>query len=446
MTGTVTVLTPTLAGGTVELGRKLYRKRILPIGQLDYKGRKLDFNRAYNDNLAEAFREGAFDTVPFQLAPDDNSHSNAVDRSAGEIVGLESTDDGLWATVSATDKGSSIIDENDMLPVSVRVVEGYTRSDGKTTREYPAALQHVLATWAPRISGMGRWEPIACAQETDEVIDLSALAFEAPLGPFGHTVTTKHHIRIDGQRIRELADKRVNQAIDQLTGAVSPQATKTPVHPDGAGEEGAPVASLTEEETAALRAVFPIFQKFVQEDEGSPTKVEAPPAPVKFEAPKVEEPKVEAPAEGAPAEERKPEPLAAAQDGVGTQALELAQVEMRTKLDAAAVELATIKAERAQERWAVEAAGLVRDYGIPPAIVAMAEPLLKGNHVVELSEGSVDASEVLRNVLHTVAKTYGRQVDLSGPRGTAHDLSQGDVEVQERDAFLAARRAERFAN
>lgn len=438
MTGTVTVLTPTLASGALELGRKLYRKRILPIGELDYKGRKLNFNRAYNDNLAAAFRDGAFDTVPFQLAPDDNSHTNAVDRAAGEIVGLESTDDGLWSTISATDKGAAIIDEHPDLPVSVRVVEGYTRADGKTTREYPAALQHVLATWAPRISGMGRWEPITCAQETDEVIDLSALTFTPD--PAG---TTVHHLHIDGQKIRELTDKRVDQAINQLTGAVSPQATQTPTEHGGAGEEGAPVASLTDEEAAALRAVFPIFKKFVaDDDEGAPAKVDAPPAPVKFEEP----PKVDEPTEDAPTEDRVPEPVAASQDGVGAQALELAQIEMRSQLDAAAVELATIKAEREAERWAVEAAELVRDYGIPPAIVSMAEPLLKGRRVVELSEGSVDASEVLRSVLHTVAKTYGRKVDLSGPRGTAHDLSQGDAEVEERTAFLAARRAEGFAN
>jgi len=417
MTGRLTILGPTVDGGAIELGRKLYRKRILPIGRLDYKGRQLNFNRAYNDNLAEAFRDGAFDTVPFQLAPDDNSHTNAVDRAAGEIVGLESTDDGLWATVSASDKGAALIDEHENLPVSVRVVEGYTRADGKSTRSYPAALQHVLATWAPRLSGMGPWHAVACADETDpdKVIDLSALTF--------------------------------TESITQLTDPVSPQATQTPAQPGGAGEEGAPVASLTEEETAALRAVFPIFKKFVEDDEGSPTKVDAPPAPVKFEEP----PKVDEPAEDAPAEEATPELVNASEDGtggagVGAQALELAQIEMRTKLDAAAVELATIKAEREAERWAVEAAELVRDYGIPPAIVSMAEPLLKGRRVVELSEGSVDASEVLRNVLHTVAKTYGRKVDLSGPRGTAHDLSQGDVEVEERDAFLAARRAEGFAN
>lgn len=440
MTGTVTVLTPTLASGALELGRKLYRKRILPIGELDYKGRKLNFNRAYNDNLAAAFRDGAFDTVPFQLAPDDNSHTNAVDRAAGEIVGLESTDDGLWSTISATDKGAAIIDEHPDLPVSVRVVEGYTRADGQTTRSYPAALQHVLATWAPRISGMGRWEPIACAQETDEVIDLSALTFTPEPGPRG---TTVHHLHIDGQKIRELTNESVAKAINQLTGAVSPQATQTPTEHGGAGEEGAPVASLTDEEAAALRAVFPIFKKFVEDDEGAPsTKVDTPPAPPKFEEP----PKVEEPTEDAPTENRVPEPIAASDDGVGAQALELAQIEMRGQLDAAAVELATIKAEREAERWAVEAAELVRDYGIPPAIVSMAEPLLKGKRVVELSEGSVDASEVLRSVLHTVAKTYGRKVDLSGPRGTAHDLSQGDAEVEERDAFLAARRAEGFAN
>jgi hypothetical protein len=409
VTGAVTVLSPTLASGAVELGRKLYRKRILPIGELDYKGRKLNFNRAYNDNLAAAFRDGAFDCVPFQLAPDDNSHTNAVDRAGGEIVGLESCDDGLWSTISATDKGATIIDEHPDLPVSVRVVEGYTRADGKTTREYPAALQHVLGTWAPRISGMGRWEPIACAQETDEVIDLSALTFT----PEGDTT----------------------------------QATQTPVDDGGAEEKGAPVAQLTDEELAAMRAVLPLFKKFAEDEAVEPKKADAAPEQPTF----VEPPKVEAGGGsedgGKKVEDRVSEPIAAAEDNKPGQALELALIEQRTQMDRMAVELAEERSHRHAALWKNERESLVRDYGIPPAIVTLAEPLLKGNkHVVELAEGgSVDAGEVLRSVLHTVAKTYGRRVDLSGPTGTSHDAPSDDDGAAEREAFLASQRDAGFA-
>jgi len=217
VTGKVTVLTPTVSSGAIELGRKMYRKQILPIGELPYKGRKLQFTPDYINNLVAAFKDGAFDAVPFQLAPDDNSHSNAVDRAAGEIVGLEAGEDGLYATVSATERGAAILDEHPNLAVSVRVVEGYERNDGKTSREYPAALQHVLATWAPRIAGMKPWEPINCSEETDEVMDLSALTFTP-----------------DG-------DAKEDSANSAITG--------------GETTKGAPVAQLTEEELAAVRAM-----------------------------------------------------------------------------------------------------------------------------------------------------------------------------------------------
>ncbi|MCW2902588.1 MAG: hypothetical protein JWO67_4853 [Streptosporangiaceae bacterium] len=445
MTGKITVQTPVVNSGAIELGRTTWRKQILPIGELPYKGRKLQFTRDYINNLVTAYKDKAFDAVPFQLAPDDNSHSNAVDRAAGEIIGLEATDDGLYATVSASEKGADILRAHPNLGVSVRVVEGYERNDGKTTRSYPAALQHVLATWAPRIAGMKPWEPVECAQETDEVLDLSALTFTAPAAlPVSTTeASTNVRLLIDGREIRDVTDKRVAEALDRLK--TTEQATQAPAGSGGDQEKGAPpVAALTDEELTAMRAVLPLFRKFAENDEVKPAdNAGKAPEPVKFEAPKVED-KTD---EDVKAEGKTPELIAASQDSVGAQALELAQIEMRTRMDAQAVELATIKAEREAERWAVEAAELVRDYGIPPAIVQMSEPLLRGSHVVELSNSTtVDASEVLRNVLHTVAKTYGRKVDLSGPAGTAHDLSQDDAEVSERAAFLAARRAEGFAN
>jgi hypothetical protein len=125
--------------------------------------------------------------------------------------------------------------------------------------------------------------------------------------------------------------------------------------------------------------------------------------------------------------------------------VELALVEMRTVSDRQAVELAEIRAERDAEKWKYESEQLVRDYGIPPAIVSLCEPLLKGSkHVVELSDGSVDAGDVLRQVLTTVAKTYGRRVDLSGPIGTSQELSAADLEATERADFLARQHAAGF--
>jgi hypothetical protein len=406
MTGRVTVLTPTDKSEAVELGRKLYRKRVLPIGELDYKGRRLIFDRAYNDSLAAAFRDGAFDTVPFQLAGDDNAHTNAVDRSGGDIIGLESTDDGLWSTISATEKGAAIIDEHPDLPVSVRVVEGYTRSDGKSTREYPAALQHVLGTWAPRISGMGRWQPVDCAEETDEVIDLSALTFTP-----------------DGDAKQEI---------------------QTPAAPSGVSEvstdqEGGPMVPISDEMKVHLEALRPLFAELDKKPEPEAVKAEvAPQSPAFVEAPVASEVEPEV------VKVEEPVLVSAAEDNTDN-SVELALVEMRTVSDRQAIELAELKAERDAREWKHESASLVRDYGIPPAIVSLCEPLLKGSkHVVELSEGSVDAGDILRQVLTTVAKTYGRRVDLSGPIGTSQELSASDLEATERSEFLARQHAAGF--
>jgi hypothetical protein len=398
MTSKITVLTPTVNSDAIELGRTTWRKKILPIGTLPYEGRILDFTRGYLENIVSAFKDKAYDSVPLQLAGDDNSHTNAVDRSAGEIVGLETADDGLYATISATDKGSQILRDFPNLPVSVKLREDYQRDDGTSSRKYPAALAHVLATWGPRVSGMGSWQAVALSDEDEgRLIDLSALTF-TPVGDSDQT--------------------------SAITGEES--------------QEGAPVAQLTEEELAAVRAIYPVFKKLAEDDEPTPpVNTEAAPQPPVFvEAPVVEEPVVEVVEE---------EPVLIAASEEDAPSIDLASVEMATRLDQQAIELAELKAERDSERWTVEAAELVRDYGIPPAIVSLCEPLLKGSkHVVELSDGPVDAGKVLRDVLHGVAKTYGRRVDLSGPIGSSVELAAADAEKAERDAFLTSQRLAGF--
>lgn len=411
MAGRVTVLTPVNNSDAIELGRSTWRKQILPIGSLDYSGRKLNFTREYLNDIVASFKAHAFDAVPLQLADASNSHTNDVTRAAGEVIGLEATDEGLFATVSATDKGSEILRDHPNLGVSVRLVEDYVRQTGTGATSHKAALQHVLGTWAPRVSGMKSWEPIECSEETADVIDLSALVFTA-----------------DGT-------------------AVAPTAPASPGGVQPTPEES-PVTALNEEELAAVRSIFPLLQKIVQpEGEVSETKPDDKPAatvtPIVAPAKPVVEQK---PAEGADEDAAAEQAIAAATgDGEG-KVVDLALVELRTTADRQAIELAEIKADRDNQRWNYEREQLVRDYGIFPAIVALAEPLLKGaKHVVELSGGgSVDAGEVMRSVLHTVAKTYGKGVDLSGPTGTALEADGEAEKKAERDRIHASARAAGF--
>ncbi|HXJ27401.1 MAG TPA: hypothetical protein VNH17_16930, partial [Streptosporangiaceae bacterium] len=299
MAGRVTVLTPVNHSDAIELGRSTWRKQILPIGSLDYSGRKLHFTREYLDNLVAAFKDRAFDACPLQLADASNSHTNEPDRAAGEVVGLESTDDGLYATVSATDKGSEILREHPNLGVSVRIVEDYQRQTGQGSKAYPAALQHVLCTWAPRIASMKPWEPITCSEETDEVLDLSALTF-----------TTDGTAVVSNPEVANIGET------DTADG----------------GEPEEPVATLTDEQIGKLlKLIEGGGTDSVAEDNTPDGETEAP-ADVTAEA----EAGGDAEVERAVA--------AATGDGEGS-TVDLALVELRTTADRQAIELAEIKAE-----------------------------------------------------------------------------------------------------
>lgn len=170
-------LTPTNEGGAIELSRTLYRKKILPKGTIDYKGRKITFDDAYLTDLARAFHDGAYDQVPFMLADSSNAHTMDPERYRGEIKGVEVAEDGLWGTFDLSADAAALVKANPKLGVSARIVEGYDRADGK---KYPRAMQHVLGTLDPRLPGLGAWTEVALSgyDSTDEVLDLTAAEFE----------------------------------------------------------------------------------------------------------------------------------------------------------------------------------------------------------------------------------------------------------------------------
>ena len=417
MAGRLTVLTPNAEGNVVELGRKLFRKQLIPRAKIQYGDRELDFDEKYISNLAQSFRDRAFDTCPLVMADERNQHTMSPTAATGEIVGVEETPDGLDILVSADDAAAKVLSENPRVGVSARIVEDFARSDGKT---WPAALQHALITFAPRIPGLRPWEPIECSEETADVIDLSALVFTAD----GSAVTPP------------------------TTSASDPADGKTDVPPQKASQPMAP--QITEEELAAVRSVvslLPTLQKLVAPDEGgeggdtvkAEVKPDATVTPIK-PAPKVD------PAAEVDEDPEAEQVIAAATADDDSKTVDLALVELRTARDRQAIELAELRAERDNEKWNYEREQLVRDYGIPPAIVNLAEPLLKGaKHVVELSDGgSVDAGAVLRSVLHNVAKTYGRKVDLSAPTGSALEADAEDEAKAARDRIHAAARAAGF--
>lgn len=419
MAGRVTVLTPKLSSDAIELGRKLWRKQILPIGTLDYEGRKLDFTREYLTRIAEAFRAKAFDSVPWQLANDANAHTNDPERTRGEILGVEVGDDGLYGTVSVDDRGDKLLREYPNLGVSVRLVEDMQR--GTDGAQFPVALQHVLATWDPRVNAMKPWQEVSCSNESgDAVIDLSALVFNPdgsavapPPAPAGSTQEAGH--------MPEAPTKEELAQVIALAPLLQKIAASLGAKDDDAGATDA--STTTDEDTTT------------DENDGELSDAEmAELAAAANEA----------------ADDDGTDAAIAASNKVS--ALELANVDLAARMDALSQQNARLQAERDQQAFKAESDELVRLFGVPPAIVALAQPLLEGaGHTIELSRTGgkkVDAGEVMRKVLKDWGLLYkgmgaAAGVDLSGNVGSPLDLA-ASTEKSERDEFLARAKAARY--
>ena len=91
---TAAVLTPFTAAEAVELGNRLWRKKVLPVGDVGYKGQLLHFTKDYLGQLAAAFTNRAYDQVPFQLADAQNTHTNDPERFRGDIAEMVVRDNG----------------------------------------------------------------------------------------------------------------------------------------------------------------------------------------------------------------------------------------------------------------------------------------------------------------------------------------------------------------
>lgn len=368
------ILAPLDAEPVVELARspRIFRKQVLRTGEIDYKGRRIAFTPDYLDGLVAAYQERAFDAVPLVFADKDNTHTQAVDRIRGQVIGLERNGDRLDAIVqAANDDAAALLRDNPYIGVSARIEQPIERADGQ---HWPAAIQHVLATANPRITGMGPWQPVDLAAEPGAVLDLSHLDF---------------------------ADTDEDATPETQEDDVPDQAVFTP------------------EEIARLRALLATDDTAEKADKADEPEVDG------YEMPSDDE--LAAIAAAALDDDREPVAAGAELSAEAAAALELAH----SRADRMEIELATLRAERDAARYERERDQLAETYGIPPRITELARPLLLGAHVVELANGgSVDAGEVMRTVLKAVGE-HVKLVDLSGP-AVFEASRDDDARAQER--------------
>jgi hypothetical protein len=373
------VLTPFLGGNAIELGNKTWRKRVLPVGDVLYKGRTLHFTKDYLSGLEQAFRDRAYDYVPFQLATGKNEHTNDPERFRGAITAMEldihgPDGPGLYFTLNPTDAGEKALKENPYLGVSARIVEEYDRSDGK---HYPAAVQHVLGTHDPRIPGLGAWQAIEAANTPAIVIDLTGASFA------GEEVTMPELTAAQQANLSKLLNMDP-AALDKLVGAQAPPAASGT---NGNGKQ--PDNELSDQELADL------IEAMSEED------LEA------MQAEFLAETGAGAAATGLTAEAQ--------------MAIDLAN----SRADETERQLGVFQMQFEAQSFEGEKRNLA-DLGVPPYITELARPLLQGSgHTIDLANGQrVDAGQVMRKVLSEYAR-MAQMLDLGVELGTSMDEPPG---------------------
>ena len=396
---TVLVLTPFHGSRAVELGNRLWRKRVLPVGDVEYKGRQLHFTLDYLKGLARAFADRAYDQVAFQLADAQNTHTNDPERFRGEVVAMDAEPDGLWLTLNPTEAGERVLQENPNLGVSARIVEDYARSDGL---RFPAAIQHVLGTLDPRIPGLGGWQAIEAASPVpDTVIDLSASAFagEQPaLFPASGERTGMNLTDEQQARLARLLDLPEDQFAALTSGADAGDLDALEGFDDGGDE-------LSDAELDELIAAAEDLDAAGLLDDDAAYVPEG-------------------------------EPVAAGLSAEAQFAIDLANA----RAEETARELSVVTARLREEDYQAEKRRLA-DLGVPPYVTELARPLLEGaGHAVELANGkTVDAGAIMRRVLSEYA-SQARLLDLDVELGSPMDEPEGareEAAVRSRDDVVS---------
>jgi hypothetical protein len=411
---TTTLLTPVTSGKAQRVGASMWRRQLLPIGDITYEGRKISFTRDYLARLVQAFRDKAYDAVPFQFADADNKHTNKPEQRRGTVRDLELTDDGLDVIVEAGKAAGDYLGEYPDLGISASIVEAHARADGKF---FPVAIKHVLGTLDPRLTGMRQWQPATAALASDmwhgidfsgdagDVIDLTSAEYATPAGapakppeppPADPAAPPAPATEESPMARTEAQEARLNRLLDLPDEKF-----------DALLADPEPAEELTDAELQALLA------EIDAEDgtEGEPEKDAKP--------------------EGEPA-------LAGAALSAEAQAaIDLAN----SRAEEQGIELARITAALDTATYERERDAFARLHGIPSRITDLARPLLEGTgHVVELSNGTnADAGAIVRKVLTEYGRTV-KALDLSAETGTALDFGAEEAAAAE-EAKVADRAA-----
>lgn len=388
-----TLLTPVELSATTKVGPRLFKKQILPLGSIDYMGRKIVFDKKYLTDLSKSFKQRAYDQVPLILADPENRHNMDPERFAGEITDFTVEADGLYATVKPGKRANKILKDNPKLGVSARIVEGLSKSDG---RSFPRAIQHVLLTMDPRVTGLKPWQTVSLSEDsatTHRTVDLTGCIINKesamPKKTPARTQTSQ------GRRARIVGDKL---EIDLATLSDEELALLSLSVPGGDDEDGND--DTDSDQTSRSAGTDDDDTDEDDDDEDFEVRDGIVADDTTDERP-IDDPIVETPI------------VKSKKDLSNGKKGKKRQIDLT---NSASIDLAEVRNELARERW-----GRLRDSyereGVPPFLLDLATPILSSPDptVLDLSTSDepVDASAVIREILDGIKG----MVDLSSEMG-----------------------------
>lgn len=410
---TTTLLTPYDFSNATRVGRTKFRKQILPLRTIDYKGNKITFDRPFLQEMVRNFKARAYDQVPFVLANDRNEHNENPENFRGFVTDLVLTEDGLDAVLDLSKAGARLVASNPQLGVSARIFQNIVRN-GRTMGK---VLRHVCATMDPRVTGMRPWQAVdLSAAEQFEVVDLTSETYQG---------RNTNMPKGKGLRLGSVDPKTKTATID--------------------------LAELSDDEFEALIdlagddeevEIDPVTKKPVRkvpvEDDLDPDEIEDPEADAEDEDvdPDAEDAVVPGTGETPPSTSAVKKRKTTVEEEAIDNGSEVAT--LSNKVDA-------FMAGQRKANWDTQAAAFV-GAGVPPFIVDLAEPFMldADDHVIELSNGG--GSHNVKETLTKMLKGFTGLIDLTPEMGHSIDLSAAKVGKDDPDSALLKEWSETYGD
>lgn len=161
-----------LRDAPTKVGKGIYRKRILRYGAWNHKsapGGVLKVDRAYGDALAANFAGQVLDGVKI-VKGHPASEAEALSLAAGDILGVEATDDGVYAILQPSADAAAAIDAGDIVGCSAGILPDYTDHEVGGRGAVGPVLEHLALTNTPYIKGLGAFSPVHLAEDSPIVV------------------------------------------------------------------------------------------------------------------------------------------------------------------------------------------------------------------------------------------------------------------------------------